>query len=249
MNLEHAREWIAASQNIVGFTGAGISTESGIPDFRGPNGYWARNRVVYFNEFVNSEADRIEYWRQKVESWPGMRDAQPNGGHHAFVELQRQGKLRALITQNIDGLHQRSGVDPTLVKELHGTNAAVSCLSCGDRTPMDDALGRVKAGEMAPRCLPCGGLLKPATISFGQSLPEDVLQASTEAARRCEIFLAVGSSLAVHPAASLPAIAKRSGARLIIVNRTETPFDDVADLVLREEIGRVLPILVGMSAG
>jgi NAD-dependent deacetylase len=248
MDVENARRWIAASSSIVGFTGAGISTESGIPDFRSPNGYWARNRVVYFNEFVKSEADRIEYWRQKVENWPGMRDAQPNGGHQAFVELQRQGKLRALITQNIDGLHQRSGVDPTLVYELHGTNAEVSCLTCGDRVPMDDALERVKAGELAPICLHCGGFLKPATISFGQTLPEDVLQASAEAARTCEIFLAVGSSLVVHPAASLPVIAKRSGARLIIVNRTETPLDDAADLVLRDEIGRILPILVGMSA-
>lgn len=248
MNLESARECIAHSNKVVGFTGAGISTESGIPDFRSPNGYWARNRVIYFQEFVSSEAGRIEYWRQKVESWPGMREAQPNGGHHAFVALQRHGKLRALITQNIDGLHQRSGIDPALVYELHGTNAEVSCLSCGDRIAMDAAIERVNAGELAPHCQICGGLLKPATISFGQSLPEDVLQHSAEAAQTCEVFLAVGSSLVVHPAASLPMIAKRSGARLIIVNRTETPLDDAADLALRGEIGTVLPMLVGMSA-
>ncbi|MBI3698566.1 MAG: Sir2 family NAD-dependent protein deacetylase [Acidobacteria bacterium] len=244
MNLNHAREWIAKSQNIVGFTGAGISTESGIPDFRSPNGVWARNRMIEFDEFVSSRAGRIEYWRQKVESWPAMRDAKPNPGHLAFVELERRGKLRAMITQNIDGLHQRAGQSPELVIELHGTTAEAACLSCRGRIPIDDAIRRIEAGDPAPECEKCGGLLKPATISFGQAMPEREMARAAEVSRACEVFLAVGSSLVVQPAALLPAIAKRAGARLIIVNRTATPLDDMADLVLCDEIGRVLPALV-----
>ena len=147
MDLQKGRQWIGESRSVTGFTGAGISTESGIPDFRSPNGVWARNRTVYYQEFLNSEADRIEYWRQKVESWPSMRDAVPNPGHLAFVELARQGKLLGMITQNIDGLHQRSGLDPDLVLELHGTTAEAACLSCGDRIPMDEAVERVVHGE------------------------------------------------------------------------------------------------------
>jgi NAD-dependent deacetylase len=243
MKLSRAREWIAASHNIVGFSGAGISTESGIPDFRSPNGVWARNRMVAFDEFLSSRAARIEYWRQKAESWPLMRGAQPNAGHLAFVELERRGKLRAMITQNIDGLHQRAGQSPDLVIELHGTTAEAACLSCGGRIPMDDALRRIRAGDPAPECAACGGLLKPATISFGQKMPERELARAVEAARSCEVFLAVGSSLVVQPAASLPALAKQSGARLVIVNRTPTPLDDIADLALREEISTALPAL------
>ncbi len=244
MNLYQARQWIAESSSVTGFSGAGISTESGIPDFRSPNGVWSRNRTVYFHEFVNNEADRIEYWRQKVESWPAMRDAAPNPGHLAFVELARQEKLIAMITQNIDGLHQRSGLDNHLVLELHGTTAEAACLSCGDRISMDEAVERVNNGEPAPRCSRCQGLLKPATVSFGQSLPTDVLNRSQQAAQACEVFLAVGSSLVVEPAASLPLLAKQSGAKLIIVNRTETPLDGFADLVVRDEIGQTLPRLV-----
>jgi NAD-dependent deacetylase len=249
MSLEQAREWIASARRIVGFTGAGISTESGIPDFRSPNGVWARNRTVYFQEFVSNEEDRIEAWRQKVETWPSMRDAKPNPGHYAFVELARLGRLQAMITQNIDGLHQRSGLDPRLILELHGTTIEAACLSCGHRIPMDEAVDRVKKGELAPRCLPCGGLLKPATISFGQTLPENVLQQCQAASQSCDVFLAVGSSLVVYPAAGFPALAKQAGARLIIVNRTETPLDEIADIVLREEIGKVLPAIVEKGDG
>lgn len=247
MSVSAGREWIQRAENIVGFTGAGISTESGIPDFRSPNGVWARNRTVYFDEFVRNEDDRIEYWRQKAESWPDMRSAQPNPGHLAFVELARQGKLTVMITQNIDGLHQRSGLDPKLILELHGTTAEAACLSCGDRIPMDEAVERVAKGEAAPRCRSCGGLLKPATVSFGQAMPQDVLMQSQQAAQGCDLFLAVGSSLVVQPAASLPLVAKQSGAKLIIINRTETPLDDMADLVLRDEIGTVLPGMVSVS--
>ena len=247
MSIEQGRQWIANARSVVGFTGAGISTESGIPDFRSPNGVWARNRTIYFDEFVRNEQDRIEYWRQKVESWPDMRDAQPNAGHLAFVELARRGKLRAMITQNIDGLHQRSGLDPALVLELHGTTTEASCLQCGDRISADEAVERVQGGEQAPLCRQCGGLLKPATVSFGQSMPQDVLRKAEEAAASCEVFLAVGSSLVVHPAAGLPLLAKRAGAKLIIMNRTETPLDEMADLVINDEIGKVLPELAETS--
>jgi len=249
MSIEQARQWIAQAGSVVAFTGAGISTESGIPDFRGPNGVWARNRTIYFDEFVGNEQDRIEYWRQKVESWPGMRNAQPNAGHLVFLDLARQGKLKALITQNIDGLHQRSGVDPALILELHGTTAEVACLQCADRIPMDEAVERVQSGEAAPSCRRCRGLLKPATVSFGQSMPQDVLRKAEEAAVSCEVFLAVGSSLVVHPAAGLPLLAKRAGAKLIIINRTETPLDEMADLVVHDEIGKVLPAMMRASYG
>ncbi len=246
MGIEQARGWIAQAQRVVGFTGAGISTESGIPDFRSPNGVWARNRTVYFDEFVRDESARVEAWRQKVESWPEMRDAQPNLGHMAFVELAEQGKLTAMITQNIDGLHQRSGLAASLILELHGTTVDAVCLSCSHRIPMDEAVDRIKGGEQAPKCRRCGGILKTATVSFGQAMPQDVMREAESAAVSCEVFLAVGSSLVVHPAAGLPLIAKRAGAKLIIVNRTETPLDDIADLIVNDEIGKVLPELVGM---
>jgi len=247
MEIEKARSWIAGSQKIVGFTGAGISTESGIADFRSPNGVWARNRMVQYDEFVRSRDGRIEYWRQKVESWPSMRGAQPNEGHKAFVALEKQGRLRALVTQNIDGLHHRAGQGPHLVIELHGTTMEAACLTCGDRVPMDDAVRRVEEGDVAPECARCGGYLKPATISFGQAMPEKEMKRAVAEARECEVFIAAGSSLVVQPAAMVPAIAKQAGARLIIVNRTETPLDGIADCVLRDELGRVLPVLAGMA--
>ncbi len=248
MDLRDARDWIAASSRIVGFTGAGISTESGIPDFRSPNGVWARNRTIEFQEFLSSEQGRIEYWRQKVAAWPEMRAARPNAGHAAFVDLHRRGKLSALITQNIERLHQKAGLPADKVLELHGTTTEAVCLGCADRITSDEACERVESGEKAPRCRLCGGLLKPATISFGQSMPLDVMQRAQAAAEGCDLLLAVGSSLVVEPAASIPLVAKRAGARLVIVNREGTPLDDVADLVIRGEIGAVLPAMVGQAA-
>ena len=244
MDLPLARDWVRAASRIVGFTGAGISTESGVPDFRSPNGVWARNRIVGFQEFLASEEGRVEYWRQKVAAWPAMRAARPNVGHFAFVDLYERGKLQALITQNIERLHQRSGLPDDRVLELHGTTTEAVCLTCGDRITSDDACQRVEAGERAPRCRLCEGLLKPATISFGQSMPLDVLGRAQAEAENCELFLAVGSSLVVEPAASLPRLAKRAGARLVIVNREPTPLDGLADLVLHGEIGSLLPALV-----
>jgi NAD-dependent deacetylase len=243
MNLTEAASLIARSQRVVGFTGAGISTESGIPDFRSPNGVWANNRIIEYDEFISSRAGRIEYWRQKALSWPEMRDAKPNAGHLAFVELERRKQLLAMITQNIDGLHQRAGHAAEKVIELHGTMTEAGCLSCDARIPMDQALAFVEAGEPAPLCARCGGYLKPATISFGQAMPQREMQLAIEYASNCEIFIAAGSSLVVHPAASLPVLAKRNGATLIIINRTPTPLDDMADLVMNEEIGKVLPKL------
>lgn len=247
MNFTEAIELIARAERIVGFTGAGISTESGIPDFRSPNGVWANNRMIEYQEFISSRAGRIEAWRQKVVAWPEMRNAQPNAGHQAFVELERRGKLLAMITQNIDGLHQRAGHDPAKVIELHGTMTEAVCLSCAVRIPMDEAVARIEAGDLAPECEGCGGLLKPATISFGQAMPLKEMQRAAEACYACDLFIAVGSSLVVHPAASFPALAKQSGAYLIIINRDPTPLDDIADLVVHEEIGKTLPRLVEIS--
>ena len=239
-----ARELIAEASRIVGFTGAGISTESGVPDFRSPDGVWARNRTVYFQEFLSSEAGRVEYWRQKIAAWPDMRGARPNAGHYAFVELHKQGRLQALITQNIERLHQRSGLPANMVLELHGTTTEAVCLTCGDRIPSDEACRRVAGGELAPRCRLCGGVLKPATISFGQAMPHDVMVRAQAAVESCDLLLAVGSSLVVEPAASLPRVARQAGARLIIVNREPTPLDRIADVVVRGELGAILPALV-----
>ena len=243
-SVEAARKRVAGASRIVGFTGAGISTESGVPDFRSPNGVWAQNRIVDFQEFVSSEAGRIEYWRQKVAAWPAMREARPNAGHHAFVALHRQGRLDALITQNIERLHQRSGLPAEKVLELHGTTTEAACLTCGDRIASDEACRRIEDGEKAPRCRLCGGLLKPATISFGQAMPHDVMVRAQLAAETCDLLIAVGSSLVVEPAASIPRVAREAGARLIIVNRDPTPLDGIADGVVRGEIGAVLPALV-----
>jgi NAD-dependent deacetylase len=246
MKFNEAVALIAQAKKIVGFTGAGISTESGIPDFRSPNGIWANNRIIEYGEFITSRAGRVEYWRQKVAMWPEMRDAQPNAGHQALVELERQGRLRAMITQNIDGLHQRAG--NTNVIELHGTSTEAECLTCGARITMDEAVARVAAGDLAPECDQCGGLLKPATVSFGQAMPALAMRAAVEACCDCNVFLAIGSSLVVYPAASLPELAKQNGAALLIINRTPTPLNDIADLVISDEIGKALPTLLGLSA-
>lgn len=247
LTFQDAIELLWSATRIVGFTGAGISTESGIPDFRSPGGVWANNRIVEYQEFISSRAGREEAWRQKALTWPPMRDAQPNAGHLAFVELEKRGQLLAMITQNIDGLHLRAGHNPAKLIELHGTMMHAVCLSCRDEIPMDEAVTRVQSGELAPECHKCGGNLKPATVSFGQSMPERELNRAYDAADHCDVFIVAGSSLVVYPAAYLPALAKQNGAKLIIINRTETPLDEYADLVVREEIGMALPRLVGMK--
>jgi NAD-dependent deacetylase len=244
-----AREWIDAAERITVLTGAGISTDSGIQDFRGPNGLWTKNpaaeKTATLSYYVSDPEVRKQAWRHRVES--PMWDAAPNIGHHALVELERQGKLLALITQNVDGLHLKAGTDPDLLIEVHGNTREVVCLQCDERAPMERALARVRAGEEDPPCRSCGGILKSATISFGQNLVEEDLIRADWAARNCDLLLAVGSTLGVYPAAGVVPIAKREGARIVIVNGEPTEMDHLADAVLHAPIADVLPPLVGMS--
>ncbi|MGQ0846452.1 MAG: SIR2 family NAD-dependent protein deacylase [Sporichthyaceae bacterium] len=244
--VEEIASWIAQARAVTVLTGAGISTESGIEDFRGPNGLWTRDpsaaKMFELSEYLRDPALRAKAWinRRDHQAWT----AQPNAGHLALVDLERAGRLRALVTQNIDGLHQRAGSSPELVVELHGTLYGVECLDCGARVEMVEALARVAAGEQDPLCLECGGIQKAATISFGQSLRPEVLDAGVRAAADCDLFLAVGTTLQVQPAAGLCEIAVSRGARLVIVNADPTPYDHLAAAVLREKIGQTLPALV-----
>ena len=247
--LGDARTWVAAARQIVALTGAGISTDSGIPDFRGPQGVWTRNpgaeRTATIQIYLADPEVRQRVWRSRLES-PAW-DARPNAGHLALVDLERQGRLLALVTQNIDELHQIAGNDPGRIVELHGTMRSVKCLSCGERGPMAPVLDRVRAGEDDPACTTCGGILKAATISFGQSLVREVLDAAVAAARDCDLLVTAGTSLQVHPAASLCDIAQGSGARLVVLNAEPTPYDAQADAVLREPLGRLLPELLAVT--
>jgi NAD-dependent deacetylase len=249
---QRVREWIADAQpqRVTVLVGAGISTDSGIPDFRGPQGVWTTNpRAQQLFTLQNYLADpelRRLAWRNRLEhpAW----GAEPNDGHRALVTLERSGLLRAIITQNIDGLHQRAGNSSETVIEIHGTLFEVECLGCGQRSPMRENLDRVEAGEADPPCRDCGGIQKAATISFGQSLRREVLRAATTAARSCDLFLAVGTTLQVHPVAGLVELGVRTGARLVIVNRDPTPYDELASAVVREPIGTILPRLVTSAA-
>jgi NAD-dependent deacetylase len=241
--------WLASARRICVLTGAGISTDSGIPDYRGPNGVWTRDpdaeKLVTLSYYVHDPEIRRKAWRMRSDLRVG--EVQPNAGHLALVELERQGRLRALLTQNIDGLHQAAGSSPELVLELHGTIHEVECLSCRARTTMASAMQRMDAGDPDPACLDCGGILKSATISFGQLLDAEVIDAAARAAADCDVFLAVGTSLQVHPAAGLVDVAAGSGARVVVVNAEPTPYDWTADLVVREPIGTALPRLVGAA--
>jgi NAD-dependent deacetylase len=248
-DLDVARGLLADAERVVVLTGAGISTDSGIPDFRGPQGVWTKNpgaeKTATLSYYVSDPEVRKQAWRNRLAS-PAW-SARPNAGHAAIVELERQGKLHTLVTQNIDELHQQAGTDPAKVVEIHGTMRQVACLSCGERAPMERALDRVRAGEDDPPCRSCGGILKSATISFGQNLvPEDLLRAQL-AAEACDLLLAVGSSLTVYPAAGMVPAAKQAGAALLILNGEPTPFDRIADAVLHGSISVVLPALVGAS--
>ncbi|MGH8775544.1 MAG: SIR2 family NAD-dependent protein deacylase [Jiangellaceae bacterium] len=237
--------WLCEASRATVLSGAGISTDSGIPDFRGPQGLWTTNPAAQsmftLDRYVADREVRVQAWqnRRAHPAWT----AEPNAGHAALVALERSGKLRGLVTQNIDELHQRAGSDPALVVEVHGTMRQAECLACGDRQPMHDVLARVDSGDADPWCELCDGMLKSATISFGQSLRPDVWQSAVDAAIDCDVFLAVGSSLQVHPAASLCDMAVGSGARLVVVNAEPTPYDDMADAVLRDPISTVLPAL------
>ncbi|MCT2585211.1 SIR2 family NAD-dependent protein deacylase [Actinophytocola gossypii] len=236
---------VAAASEIVVLSGAGVSTDSGIPDFRGPNGLWTRDpgseRLSSLQAYVSDPEVRRQSWRARLTH--PVWDAEPNAGHRALVELERGGRLAAILTQNIDGLHQKAGSDPERVVELHGSMFDTVCLACGDRRPMRAALARVEAGEQDPPCELCGGILKSATISFGQALDVAVLMRAKEAAQTCDLMLVVGSSLAVQPAAGLVGLAARAGATVVICNADETPYDHLAAVVLRDPLGSVLPAL------
>src|SRR4051794_35303564 len=239
-------EWLRNASAVTVLTGAGISTESGIPDFRGPQGVWTKDpnaaAMATIDRYLADPEVRRSMWRSRRDhpAW----GAEPNAGHRALVDLEHSGRLRAIITQNIDGLHQKAGSDPDLVIEVHGTMLEAECLVCGRRTPMPEVLTRLDLGEDDPPCLTCGGIQKSATISFGQALRPEVFTAAERAARDCDLFLAVGSSLGVQPAAGLCLKAVENGARLVIINAQETPYDRVAHAVVREPIGQVLPTLV-----
>jgi NAD-dependent deacetylase len=241
-----ARRLIDAARRILVLTGAGISTDSGIPDFRGPQGLWTRNpeaeKMATIQHYVADPEVRKRSWRSRLES-PALH-AEPNDGHKALVALERRGTLLALLTQNIDGLHQRAGSSPSLVVEIHGTARDVTCLACGERAPMERALARVRAGEEDPPCRSCGGILKAATISFGQSLVPEDLRRAEQAARNCDLMLAVGTKLSVYPIAGVVPVAKEAGARVVIVNAEPTEMDALADVILRGSISALLPRLV-----
>jgi NAD-dependent deacetylase len=249
-SLEEVAGWLDTARSVVALTGAGISTESGIPDFRGPDGLWRRDpqaeRLSNIGYYLADARIRRESWQRRVEhpAW----GAKPNAGHTALVDLERAGRLTLLVTQNIDGLHLAAGTDPGRLIEIHGTIRETACLGCGDRRPMGQTLDRVRGGETDPPCLACGGILKSATVSFGQNLDPALLRRADDAAATCDLFLAIGTSLTVYPVARLPEVALELGARLVIVNAEPTPLDERAGAVLRGQAGDILPALVRLTS-
>jgi len=243
--LIQVARWIVASKKVIVFSGAGLSTESGIPDFRTPGGVWDRYHPedFTFQNFLASETSRQKYWQLATEMWGPIKMAKPNLAHLAVAELEKLGKLDCVITQNIDGLHFKAGNSEEKVIQLHGTSVFVSCLSCHKRYDRDEIQERIKKGQKAPRCDDCGGILKPATVSFGQSMPEKETQEAYHRSSLCDLFIVVGSSLVVQPAASMPLVAKKNGASLVIINRDSTPYDDIADAVIHGQAG---PTMAGI---
>ncbi len=244
--IDEVRRWVADARRIVVLTGAGISTDSGIPDFRGPRGIWTQNpqaeKLSNIHYYMSDPEVRKAAWKSRMEhpAW----SAKPNAGHLALAALEKRGRLHALITQNVDELHQAAGNSPGKVIEVHGTVRKVVCMACGMTAPMQKALDRVRAGEADPPCRDCGGILKSATISFGQNLVPEVIERAMRSAREADLFLAIGTSLQVYPIAGAVELADSAGARIVILNAEETPFDTVAGAVLREPIGTVLPRLL-----
>lgn len=241
------RAAIEGARRMVFFTGAGISTESGIPDFRSPTGIWTTSRPILFQDFLASAEMRRETWRRKFASDTVVLAAKPNRGHQAVEMLIRQGKAGAVITQNIDGLHQASGIAPQQVIELHGNGTYAHCLDCGTHYGLDDLRATFERDGDVQDCAACGGFIKSATISFGQAMPEAAMQRARQETMAADLFVVLGSSLAVYPAAGFPEMAKRNGARLVIVNNEPTPQDDIADLVIHHAIGEVLGGAVGVN--
>lgn len=238
-------EMVHEAGTVVPFTGAGISTESGIPDFRSPGGLWDRYRPIPFDEFLASQEARNESWRRRFAMEEQFGGARPGRGHLAIASLHRTGRVPAVITQNIDNLHQVSGIAPEHVVELHGNTTFALCLDCSERYELSWVRRRMDAANgCAPDCPACGGFVKTATVSFGQAMPDAAMRRAQDLAQSCDLFLTIGSSLVVWPAAGFPLVAKRNGARLVIINRESTEFDDIADLVVHEDIGTVLEPLI-----
>jgi NAD-dependent deacetylase len=231
---------INSCKRIVGFTGAGISTESDIPDYRSKGGIWDKFKPVYFDEFLSDEKKRFLYWQRKQELWESIRSAVPNKGHMFFKHLYDERKLIGLVTQNIDGLHEKSGLPREIMVNLHGTNLEVICLKCGFILPSEEVLDDLDLEQGVPLCQRCGGLLKPNTISFGQSLREEDLDKARTLSLSCDLMIVVGSTLVVQPAASFPLIAKKNGALLVIISLSETPLDNDADYVFHQKMGDLL---------
>lgn len=247
--MPHAElvDLLRASRRLLVFTGAGISTGSGIPDFRGPGGVWTRRQPVYYDEFLASEEKRIEYWDYKAEGYEGFRDAVPNAAHQAVVRLERAGRVAGIVTQNIDGLHQRAGSDPERVVELHGTNALTECVSCGHRADPAPAMEHFRAHQSTPRCTACNGFLKLATISFGQALDPAQIECAVGVASVADAVLSLGSTLSVHPAASIPLIALQAGAPYAVINRGDTDHDELCTLKIDGDVAEVLPDAVAAA--
>jgi NAD-dependent deacetylase len=238
-SISRLADMIKNAGRVVAFTGAGISTESGIPDFRSPGGIWTKYKPVTYQEFLASNKAREDYWARYTEFFPPFETVKPNAGHLALAELEQQGRLIGIITQNIDRLHQAAGNADENVIELHGRVDITICLSCGLDRPTRDVILGLTSDQPVPQCS-CGGWLKPATISFGQELPQEALEQAVQLAANCDLFLAIGSSLTVHPAASLPGLAVERGASLVIVNVTPTPYDHIAQLVVNKPTGQTL---------
>ena len=246
-DIEMLRELIGSAKRIVAFTGAGISTKSGIPDFRSPGGIWTRYKPIYFDDFMSSDEMRRESWRRKFATDETMLKAEPNAGHRALAKLVEQGRMSAIITQNVDGLHQRSGVPDSKIIELHGNATYASCLDCGHRHELEPIRKGFLGSGKLPLCVKCDGIVKTATISFGQAMPEIPMARAQDETMSCDLFIVLGSSLVVYPAAGFPTIAKRNGAKLVILNRDPTDQDDDADVVVHAEIGPTMSRAIGVN--
>ena len=244
--IETVRDWVRDAQRITILTGAGISTDSGIPDFRGPQGLWTKNpeaeKMATLQVYMADPEVRKRSWQWRLETQQNKRE--PNTGHLALVSLEHSGQLHTLVTQNVDGLHQAAGSSPEQIVEIHGTLQEVQCMSCGERAPMSRALDRVVAGEEDPECRSCGGILKSATISFGQGLVSRDLERADTAARECDLLLAIGTTLAVYPIAAMVPTASEAGARIVIINGESTEMDPIANAVLHGSISRILPRII-----
>jgi NAD-dependent deacetylase len=245
--IQELKRLVAAAKRGVVFTGAGISTESGIPDFRSPGGLWSKYRPIDFQEFLSSEDSRREYWRRKIETDKVLLKAEPNRGHRAVEKLVRAGKVSSVITQNIDGLHETAGVPAEKIIELHGNTTYATCLECGQRYELEPIKEAFQRDGALPECEACLGIIKPATIAFGQAMPPVAMQRAETETLACDLFLVLGSSLVVYPAAGFPVLAKRNGAALVIINREPTALDEYADLVIHGEIGPTIGAAVGVN--